>query len=274
MKQLSVLFSVMCVVLVSVAGVGSANAAMINSDIVIFMDESGSTGNAAQPQNGYSNLLQSNVFSYLPEFDTVLANRGINANFALVGFGGANSIVNIITDEFTSATNVAEDAKNLIANGDSRGVYTALNVALNSLSYAADAIKNFIVFTDEEATDPFFSKNDAERFLTTNNVALNSVVNGGASGDLAELAMTTGGNYFDINAFKAANDEQAEQLMSNLADVKAREITGAFCDANPTATQCQTSNSQVSAPAGIGLILAGIAMVLVRKRRAHASIAA
>lgn len=274
MKQLCAPFSVLFAVLVSFAGVGTAHAAMINSDIVIFMDESGSTGNAGQPKNGYSNLLQSNVFSYLNAFDSVLNDRGIAANFALVGFGGANSIVNVITDEFTSSANVAEEAKKLIANGDSRGVYTALNVALNNLSYAADAIKNFIVFTDEEATDPFFDRGDAEQFLTANNVALNSVVNGGGTSDLAALALTTGGNYFDVNAFKSANDAQAEQLMSDLANVKASEISGVFCDANPAAPQCQTGSSQVNAPAGLGLFFAGIAMVMIRKRNAHTTIAA
>ncbi len=267
MNQLKALLSAFCLGVLGSITASPVQAAMIDSNIVIFMDESGSTGSEAQPDTGYSNMLQSNVFSYLSDFHSVLTGRGIQANFALVGFGGSNSFVNLLTTEFTSAQNVALAAKKLIASGDSMGIYSAIRVALDNLNYSAGAIKNFIVFTDEHAHDAYTTRGTAEQLLSTNDVVLNSVMNGTASDDLAQMALRSGGDYFDVNTFKAANDAQAKLLMTGLANVKASEISTAFCNTYPTAMQCQSVNREVNAPAAVGLLLLGIVMVLIRRQR-------
>lgn len=272
MNRYSALVCALSFVLASLVWAKPASAAVITSDIVIVMDESGSTGNGSAPTNGYSNLLQANVFGYLSAFDEVLSGRGIQANFALVGFGGANSMVNLITESFTTATDVAEQARRLLAYGESKGVYTAISVAFDSLNFSAAAVKNFILFTDEPARDPATTLQQAEQQLQSNAAALNSVVAGGSDSDLGQLALRTGGDYFDIEAFKSAGDEQAQLLMRQLAGVKANEIIKAYCVGNPTAAQCAADNSHVTGPAGLGLLITGLLMLHVRTRSAAARV--
>ena len=249
-----------------------ANAAMIETDIVIFMDESGSMNTDG------SGLLTENIFSNLSFFNSSLLKRDIKANYSVVAFGGSSNEFGRILQDFTTDLSalfaaVSDDDDGLEYTGKDElpfiAIQQALSVFINDdvLSYTGNAIKNFIVFTDEEADDGSEAA-VTQTALEENNVRLNAVLSGGStSGDLGSVAIGTGGNVFDLETLKTTSVSQAENFMSGLGDVKASEIIEDYCGLNPNADVCTEDNNPINAPASLGLMFAGMIALAIRQRR-------
>ena len=249
-----------------------ANAAMIETDIVIFMDESGSMNTDG------SGLLTENIFSNLSFFNSSLLKRDIKANYSVVAFGGSSNDFGRILQDFTTDLSalfaaVSDDDNGLEYTGKDElpfiAIQQALSVFINDdvLSYTGNAIKNFIVFTDEEADDGSEAA-VTQTALEENNVRLNAVLSGGStSGDLGSVAIGTGGNVFDLETLKTTSVSQAENFMSGLGDVKASEIIEDYCGLNPNADVCTEDNNPINAPASLGLMFAGMIALAIRQRR-------
>ncbi|WP_218309257.1 VWA domain-containing protein [Alteromonas antoniana] len=249
-----------------------ANAAMIETDIVIFMDESGSMNTDG------SGLLTENIFSNLSFFNSSLLKRDIKANYSVVAFGGSSNDFGRILQDFTTDLSalfaaVSDDDNGLEYTGKDElpfiAIQQALSVFINGdvLSYTGNAIKNFIVFTDEEADDGSEAA-VTQTALEENNVRLNAVLSGGStSGDLGSVAIGTGGNVFDLETLKTTSVSQAENFMSGLGDVKASEIIEDYCGLNPNADVCTEDNNPINAPASLGLMFAGMIALAIRQRR-------
>ncbi|MCU7553366.1 hypothetical protein OCL06_02000 [Alteromonas sp. ASW11-19] len=245
-----------------------ADAALIQSDIVIFMDESGSMGNDDDGGN-YTNRLTSNIFSNLNFFNSSLTERDIEAHYAIVGFGGASGI-RLLTDNFVSAATAMNDAKAIENTGNEENAFDAVGVALDEiwlfndplLTFTQGALKNFILFTDEVDNSQFASQGDVSGWLDQHETFFNTVLPGGENSLLTEfttLANTTGGNAFDLNSLLTDSQQAAQAFMSNLGQVKANELV---CQNNPNA--CMVT---VSSPATSGLLLSAFAAVLFFGRR-------
>ncbi len=249
-----------------------ANAALIETDIVIFMDES-----ASMDADG-SGLLTTNIFSNLSLFDSSLLKRNIKANYAVVAFGGSSNNWGYILQNFTNSLSelfdtVSDENTGLEYSGAEEYPFLAIRQALdifgsgNALNYTASAIKNFIVFTDEDPDD----SSDAEitqNELIDNDVRLNAVLSGGSTtGSLGSVAMNTGGNVFDLDTLIEGNESQVNDFMSNLGDVKATEIIDQYCGTNPDEDVCTDDNNPVNAPATLGLMFAGLVALGMRQRR-------
>lgn len=249
-----------------------ANAAMIETDIVIFMDESGSMNTDG------SGLLTENIFSNLSFFNSSLLKRDIKANYSVVAFGGSSNDSGRILQDFTTDLSalfaaVSDDDDGLEYTGKDEFPFYAVWQALvafengDVLSYTSNAIKNFIVFTDEEADDGSEAA-VTQTALEENNVRLNAVLSGGStSGDLGSVAIGTGGNVFDLDTLKTTSVSQAENFMSGLGDVKASEIIEDYCGLNPNVDVCTEDNNPVNAPATLGLMFAGMIGLAIRQRR-------
>lgn len=249
-----------------------ANAAMIETDIVIFMDESGSMNTDG------SGLLTENIFSNLSFFNSSLLKRDIKANYSVVAFGGSSNDFGRILQDFTTDLSalfaaVSDDDDGLEYTGKDELPFIAMQQALSIfingdvLSYTGNAIKNFIVFTDEEADDGSEAA-VTQTALEENNVRLNAVLSGGStSGDLGSVAIGTGGNVFDLETLKTTSVSQAENFMSGLGDVKASEIIEDYCGLNPNADVCTEDNNPINAPASLGLMFAGMIALAIRQRR-------
>ena len=249
-----------------------ANAAMIETDIVIFMDESGSMNYGPEVD------LTSNIFSNLSFFNSSLLKRDIKANYSIVAFGGSSNDFGRILQDFTTDLGalfsaVSDDEDGLEYAGTSELPFIAIQQALTAfangdvLSYTSNAIKNFIVFTDEEADDGSEAA-VTQAALEDNNVRLNAVLAGGStSGDLGSVAIGTGGNVFDLDTLVTTSVSQAEDFMSGLGDVKASEIIEDYCGLNPNADVCTEDNNPVNAPATLGLMFAGMIALGIRQRR-------
>ncbi|WP_414829464.1 VWA domain-containing protein [Alteromonas sp. H39] len=252
-----------------------ANAAMIETDIVIFMDESGSMNADA------SGMLTTNIFSNLSLFNSSLFKRDIKANYSIVAFGGSSNDFGRILQNFTTDLGalfaaVSDDDTGLEYAGTNEFPFIAIQQALSAfinadvLSYTSDAIRNFIVFTDEEPDDG--TEADAtQRALNDNNVRLNAVLSGGSTtGELGSMAIETGGNVFDLDTLMTASNQQAGQFMADLGDVKASEIIEDYCDANPEAEVCLEDSTPVNAPATLGLMFTGLIALGIRQRKRRA----
>lgn len=249
-----------------------ANAAMIETDIVIFMDESGSMNYGPEVD------LTSNIFSNLSFFNSSLLKRDIKANYSIVAFGGSSNDFGRILQDFTTDLGalfsaVSDNEDGLEYAGTSELPFIAIQQALTAfangdvLSYTSNAIKNFIVFTDEEADDGSEAA-VTQAALEDNNVRLNAVLAGGStSGDLGSVAIGTGGNVFDLDTLVTTSVSQAEDFMSGLGDVKASEIIEDYCGLNPNADVCTEDNNPVNAPATLGLMFAGMIALGIRQRR-------
>lgn len=235
-----------------------ANAAVIKTDIVMIVDESGSMGG-----------VQTNLRNNIGLFASILSAGGVDANYALVGYGRSGDLIRLITD-FTDASGFAAAAANLIASGGTEPAYDATAYALNSLSsesgnltYRADAVKNMIVYTDERSNgDSEYNAATLDTLLKGNNSLFNAVVSNTAFTDLINLATNNGGQFFDLDFLNTSDQSVVEQFVEDFALAKLQETLD-FCQLNPNDPAC--TNVSVPAPASAYLFLLAVAAVSSRQ---------
>ncbi len=130
----------------------AANAALIKTDIIMIVDESGSMGS-----------VQANLRNNIGQFASILSAGGIDARYGLVGYGSSTVAPRMLTD-LTDSASFAIAAQGLLINGGTEPGYTATSFALNELdnqaslfSYRGDSVKNLIILFHDSLTDFHFS---------------------------------------------------------------------------------------------------------------------
>ncbi|HAC29814.1 MAG TPA: PEP-CTERM sorting domain-containing protein [Marinobacter hydrocarbonoclasticus] len=159
-------------------------AAPITADVVFLVDESGSMGGE---HTWLSNMIAS--------LESGLVGEGVGSSvsnrYSLVGFGGSSGsnhldphahdmdAVTAGAQEWGSSTDFAAATSTLVTNGGTEDGWSALDWALNNLSYRADAAVNFVLVTDEDRdnTNAALNKESLLSGLFGKNALLNVVVN-------------------------------------------------------------------------------------------------
>ncbi|MCP1336443.1 vWA domain-containing protein [Futiania mangrovi] len=259
----------------AIAAAAPAQAASISSDIVFIVDESGSMGS-----------VQANLRNNMSLFASILSGGGVDARYALVGYGDRGVAPRLITD-FTNPTDFATAANGLRTNGGTEPGYSAIAFALNqldgqtdTLSYRSAAVKNIIILTDEPSNgDGGYSIGGAtvneagiDALLTQFNALLNGVLSGSRTiASYEDLIKDHSGNIFDLNQFGSSDQTQVELFVETFAKGKLQEIID-FCTVNPSDPACQTGGgssggSQVSEPGVLALLGLGLVGLAVARRR-------
>ncbi|NEP47197.1 MAG: VWA domain-containing protein, partial [Okeania sp. SIO2H7] len=136
----------------------------IPSDIVWLLDTSGSMG-------GDINEVKSRI----GDFDQAMIDSGIDARYALVRFGGNETLIQDLTD-FSTFTTPGSPFNLLRTNGGGteRGS-RAVNVALANTSFRPGSVKNFILVTDEDDDSSFGDFSAASLSLTETDTLFNFI---------------------------------------------------------------------------------------------------
>lgn len=234
-----------------------SQALNISTDIVMIVDESGSMGD-----------VQTNLRNNIGLFASILSSGGVDARYALVGYGNNLVVPRLITD-FTDAAGFAAAAFGLQINGGTEPGFTASAFALNeldgqssTLSYRANAVKNLIIYTDEPSNGDTVARGAVngsavdfaviDGLLTDNNALYNAVVRGqGAINSFVPLALNHNGLQFDLNGLNTTDQEVVEAFVTDFANKKLQETID-YCTANPTAPECQ--GGSVPEPTSLALI--------------------
>jgi hypothetical protein len=225
----------------------SASAAFIPADVVFLIDTSGSMGDDINQ-----------VKARIGQFDTALVNAGIDANYALVRFGGTETLAQQLTT-FSDFNRAGGPFQTLSASGGGteRGSQAG-NVALSQVTFRTGSVKNFILITDEDDDSTLAQYNALDAGLTANNVLFNTIYlpgNGGI-GTLNDryrlLAVNHGGQAFNILNFR----NNPGPFFDNFIETKVREIVN---QANP-----------VPVPPTAALAVLGVGAVRLLRRRATA----
>lgn len=245
-----------------------AEAAII-TDIVIIVDESGSMG-----------TVQTNLRNTIGQFASILAAGGLDARFALVGYGNAQIVPRLLSD-LTSAANFATAAAGLQINGAFEPGYLATLFALNALdnqnpliSFRSNSIKNIIIFTDEPSNGDTIARGTyqgaqvtqsvVDGVLKDNNALFNAVLSGASTiNSYSALATDNGGQVFNLSLFNTTNQQQISNFVDDFAASKLRETLD-FCVINPTAPACNPGT--ISAPATMALFGLGVMLLGLRRR--------
>lgn len=235
-----------------------ANAALIKTDIVMLVDESGSMS-----------TIHNNLRDSIGTFASILQNGGLDAQFALIGYGFAGDSIRLLSD-FVDAAGFASAMAGITPVGADEPAYDATAYALEALpseqpglSYRDDAVKNLILFADEASnSDNYFDADSLDGVLKDNS-ALFNVVLGGEFGELIDLALNNGGNSFDLNELNTPVQSEIDDFVTNFAEVKLQETVD-FCAENPDHPAC-TDSEPVPAPTGIAMLSVGL-LLLTRKK--------
>lgn len=240
----------------------AANATTIKTDIVMIVDESGSMGG-----------VQANLRNNIGLFASILSAGGLDARYALVGYGRSGDLIRLITD-FVDAADFALAAANLVASGGTEPAYDATAYALNSLAaengnltYRNDAVKNMILYTDEASNgDSEYTAATLDTLLKTNNSLFNAVVSTESFVDFVNLANNNGGQFFDLDNLNTNDQNVVQTFVTEFAEAKLQE-TFDFCDLNPTDPACvNVDPNPVPAPAGLLFFLAAIGVAGWRQK--------
>ncbi|MCP1337960.1 VWA domain-containing protein [Futiania mangrovi] len=259
----------------AVAAAAPAQAVVVSSDIVFVVDESGSMGS-----------VQANLRNNIGAFASILSGGGVDARYALVGYGSSGVAPRLITD-FTNPTDFGTAAQGLLTNGGTEPGYTAIAFAVNgldsqspTLSYRTNAVKNIIILTDEPSNGDTVARGsiggvavnatNLDALLTSVNALLNGVLSGGSTiSSYSGLIAAHNGNIYDLNKFGSNDPDEVDAFVQAFAASKLQEILD-FCDLNPNDPACQPGTG-VSEPSLAGLLffgLTGIGVMAYRRRTA------
>jgi hypothetical protein len=251
---------------IGLAALGTALPAnaVISTDVVFIVDESGSMG-----------TVQTNLRNNIGLFASILSGGGVDAKYALVGYGN-NLVVPRLLTNFTDASTFATAAQGLLINGGTEPGYTASAFALNALDnqstllgYRTNAVKNLIILTDEPSNGDTLARGAVgglavtEAILDTllgNNKALYNAVLSGSStiASYDDLVLGNGGTIYDLNQFNTTDQAVVQAFVQSFATSKLKEILD-FCDLNPTAPECQGTPGSVPVPGTLLLLGIGLA---------------
>jgi hypothetical protein len=244
--------------------------AVIVSDIVMLVDESGSMGD-----------VQTNLRNNIGTFASILASGGVDARFALVGYGNSSVAPRLLTN-FTDATGFATSAAGLQTTGGTEPGYSATAFALNALdgqsstlAYRSNALKNIVIFTDEPSNgDSSYRVNGitvtlniVDQLLTDNNALFNAVLRiQNTITSYGPLATGHGGHVYDLNGLNTTNQSVVQQFVADFSASKLKEIQD-FCTLNPNDPACLIGD--VPEPGTLLLIGVGaLGARYARRRRA------
>jgi hypothetical protein len=248
-----------CVVLCILSVFLLAQGALADSkpaDVVFVIDESGSMG-------GVQAAIRTNIGT----FASLLSAGGIDAKYALVGYGDSNYRPRLLTD-FTDVAGFTTAAAGLRTDGPQyEPGYEAIMAALNGgptdtlgLTYRSGAVKNVIIVTDEESNGDLTGATwgTADTLLSRVQALLNGVMNspypadyGSNGGTYRGLITAHGGSVFSMSELV----NNPTQFVQDFAAAKIKEIQ----DFEPTVPEPGTI-------ALLGLGLASLMVVRCRRR--------
>lgn len=245
--------------------VNSASAGLIKTDIVMIVDESGSMS-----------TVQTNLVNNIGLFASILAAGGVDAQFALVGYGSSSSTsgsnyIRSLTD-FVNATDFALAAANLVASGGTEPAFDASAFALNALTnesgnftFRNDAVKNLIIYTDEPSNgDSEYDYASTDALIKSNNALYNAVLQGNSAiNSLGGLATGNGGQVFDLLGLNTTDQSVVTAFVETFANAKLQETLD-FCTLNPSDPACVSVG--VPEPASLAIFALGL-MGLAGRRK-------
>ncbi|MFW5654144.1 MAG: VPLPA-CTERM sorting domain-containing protein [Roseicyclus sp.] len=292
-------------VAVAVFSAGSAVASTVNTtaNVVFIVDESGT-------MVGEQEFLRNTVVDRL---DSELAAAGVtNRSYATVGFGGggggnlgADNLGRIVGGGLTSDTGDAKADLALLGLGGSfEDGYSAIDFALNNITFTPGAAVNLILVTDEDRDNgnSSLTRESIQQVLTDRNILLNAIVDNTVDADSTMLGNQpaigvdadgnayragAGGAFtsvptgqltdFDSGSTRADYSELALATGGAVWDIEilrnggddATSFANAFIDikVSEIISQPPVDTNVIPLPAGAWLMLAGIGAFGVMRRR-------